>query len=224
MNVDLSDIFAKYESLVAEVDTVFEKVAEQHPDCVTCERGCSECCYALFDLSLVEAMYLNQKFKDSFDYGKERSDILERAGDADRQSYRLKRKAYKQSMEGADSREVLEAIARERIRCPLLGEEDTCAMYMHRPITCRLYGIPTAIGGKAHTCGKSAFEKGKPYPTVSVDRIQDRLAALSQELADRVETRFKELSAVYVPVSMALLTEYDDKYLGIGDPPKEDKR
>lgn len=224
MNVDLSDIFAKYERLVAEVDAVFERVATQHPDCVTCERGCSECCHAMFDLSLVEAMYLNVKFKESFDYGKERSDVLENAGAADRLSYKIKRKAYKQSMDGADSRQVLEAIARERVRCPLLNGDENCAMYQYRPITCRLYGIPTAIGGKAHTCGKSAFEKGAAYPTVSVDRIQDRLAALSQELADTVKTRFKELSAVYVPVSMALMTEYDDTYLGIGDPPKEKRR
>ena len=106
-------------------------------------------------------------------------------------------------------------MARKRVQCPLLDGNDMCEMYQYRPITCRLYGIPTAIGGKAHTCGKAAFVQGEPYPTVSMDRIQDRLIALSQEIVDTIESRFTELSGVYVPLSMALLTDYDAKYLGL---------
>lgn len=41
------------------------------------------------------------------------------------------------------------------------------------------------------------------------------------EIRDRVQSRFKELHEVFVPVSMALLTNYDDAYLGIGPAPKE---
>ncbi|MFV0348687.1 MAG: YkgJ family cysteine cluster protein [Halodesulfovibrio sp.] len=218
---DFSDIFDRYEALVAEVDTVFAKVAEQHPECVTCEKGCSDCCHALFDLSLVEAMYLNRSFKQSFGDGEARSSIITRANEADRKSYKIKRQAYRDSQAGIDTQTILENMARERMRCPLLGTTDTCELYQHRPITCRLYGIPTAIGGKAHTCGKAGFEKGKPYPTVHMDKIQDRLISLSQEIADRVQSKFSELSGVFVPVSMALLTVYDEQYLGIRTPKKD---
>jgi len=224
MNVDLSEIFAKYEALVADVDAVFNRVAETHPECVTCEKGCSECCHALFDLSLVEAMYINHRFGEAFDFSELPSNILDRADEADRQAYKLKRQAYRKSRDGAETREILEEMARQRIRCPLLDEDDNCQMYQYRPITCRLYGIPTAIGGKAHTCGKAKFEKGEAYPTVSMDRIQDKLIALSQEIVDTVESRFKELSGVYVPLSMALLTNYDKKYLGIGKKEKEGEK
>lgn len=220
---DFSDIFARYEALVAEVDTVFAKVAEQHPECVTCEKGCSECCNALFDLSLVEAMYLNEQFRETFGDGEVRSRIVERANEADRKSYKLKRQAYKDSQAGVDTQTILENIARQRLRCPLLGEDDACELYRNRPITCRLYGIPTAIGGKAHTCGKAGFAKGQPYPTVHMDKIQDRLTAMSQEISLRVKSKFSELSGVYVPVSMALLTIYDEQYLGIPAPKKEAK-
>ncbi|UZP66348.1 YkgJ family cysteine cluster protein [Desulfovibrio mangrovi] len=212
---DFSDIFARYEALVAEVDAVFAKVAEQHPQCVTCEKGCSDCCHALFDLSLVEAMYLNKQFKSQFGDGEARSNIITRANEADRKSYKMKRQAYRDSQAGVDTQTILENMARERLRCPLLGTEDSCELYQNRPITCRLYGIPTAIGGKAHTCGKAAFEKGTPYPTVHMDRIQDRLIAMSQEIAERVQSKFSELSGVFVPVSMALLTVYDEQYLGV---------
>lgn len=221
MTADLSAIFAKYEALVAEADALFERVRDMHSDCVTCSKGCSDCCHAMFDLSLVEAMYLNRHFIESFDFGPERSAILERAGDADRQAYKIKRRIYRESEEGRDSDELLAEAARERIRCPLLGDDDGCVLYAYRPITCRLYGIPTAIGGKAHTCGLTAFRKGERYPTVALDKIQDRLAALSQEIIEALDTRYKELHKVYVPVSMALMTSYDDTYLGVAPKKRE---
>ena len=67
-----------------------------------------------------------------------------------------------------------------------------------------------------------AFEKGQPYPTIHLDKIQNRLEDLSREVATTVQTRFKELHDVYVPLSMALLTRYDEAYLGIGPAKKEE--
>ena len=116
---------------------------------------------------------------------------------------------------------IMEEAAKARIRCPLLDSNDQCVLYDYRPITCRLYGIPTAIGGKGHVCGQSNFAAGASYPTVHLDKIQERLDRLSVEIRDRVQSRFKELHEVFVPVSMALLTNYDDAYLGIGPAPKE---
>lgn len=222
MTADLSDIFARYEALVAEADTIFDRVRDMHPDCVSCGLGCSDCCHAMFDLSLVEAMYLNMRFGESFTFGPERSAILEAAGDADRQAARIKRRIYRDSTAGRDSDELLAEAARERLRCPLLGAQDTCSLYQFRPLTCRLYGIPSSIGGVAHTCGKTHFQKGGRYPTVALDKIQDRLAAMSKDIAERVGTRYRELHTIYVPVSMALMTRYDDAYLGVGPKKKED--
>ena len=42
------------------------------------------------------------------------------------------------------------------------------------------------------------------------------------KFADTVESRFKELHEVYVPLSMALLTRYDEAYLGIGPAKREE--
>ena len=55
-----------------------------------------------------------------------------------------------------------------------------------------------------------------------MDRIQDRLQDLSREIGEAVRSRFNELHTVYVPLSMALLTRYDEAYLGIGPARKED--
>lgn len=219
---DLTSIFARYETLAAEADVLFTRVRNAHPECVTCSQGCNDCCHALFDVSLVEAMFLNRTFAAAYGHGRERSNILERAADVDRQLTRLKRELFQASKTGKKPEEIMEDAARLRVRCPLLDDDDTCLLYEHRPITCRLYGVPTAIAGKGHVCGKTAFTKGGAYPTVNMGKIQDRLAGLSQDIADAVHSRFTELHQVYVPVSMALLTRYDEAYLGIGPAPKEE--
>lgn len=218
---DLSPIFARYTALAAEADALFRRVHDAHPRCVTCTKGCSSCCHALFDLSLVEAMYLNRAFREAFAYGRERSEILERAATTDRALSRLKRDLYRASKDGATPDEIMLRAAREQMRCPLLDGNNCCILYEHRPLTCRLYGVPLLIHGKAHVCGTTGFQKGGAYPTVNMDKIQDRLAGLSQDITDTVNSRFTELALVYVPVSMALLTSYDENYLGIGPAPKE---
>ncbi len=215
--MDFSPFFQRYEALVAEVDKVVAKVAGEHADCMACKPGCSDCCHAMFDLSLVEALYLNARFNEAFE-GQRRSDVLDRADQADREAYRIKRAAFKQSRDGAKASEIMEFIARSRVCCPLLDAGERCELYEHRPVTCRLYGIPTAIGGKAHTCAKTGFKAGGKYPTVHIEKIQDRLAMLSAELTASLRTRHTSLHETFVPVSMALINKYDDEYLGlIGD-------
>jgi Fe-S-cluster containining protein len=213
---DLSAIFARYEALRQEADGLFGRVRDQYPQCVACKEGCSDCCYALFDLSLVEAMYVNRAFAAHFPHGPEPSAVLERAAGADRQATRLKRDLYRAEKDGEDPGRIMERAAHLKLRCPLLGEDERCLLYAARPITCRVYGVPTAIAGQGHVCGFSAFAAGKAYPTIHMDKIQQRLEDLSLDLARAVQTRFTELHEVYVPLSMALLTRYDEAYLGIG--------
>jgi len=218
---DLSSIFTRYEALRAEVDGLFGRVREAFPQCVVCKEGCSDCCHALFDLSLIEAMYISKAFEATFGYGPERSAILECASDVDRRATRIKRELFRAEKDGESPEAIMERAAQVKLRCPLLDENDHCSLYAARPITCRVYGVPTAIAGQGHVCGFSAFEKGKPYPTIHMDKIQDRLEDLSREVATTVQSRFNELHEVYVPLSMALLTRYDEAYLGIGPAKKE---
>jgi len=215
---ELEEIFQEYEKLAASADALFEQVKSRFPEEVACSSGCSSCCHAPFDLSLVEAMAINRAFNREFGFGIRRSAVLEAASSADRTLTRLKRHYYRQAKEGMPDSDILTEAAKERVRCPLLGLDDTCLLYSHRPITCRLYGVPTVINGKSHVCGTCRFVKGRPYPTVALDRIQDRLADMSRRIGVILGSRFRELHRVYVPVSMALLTKYDDAYLGVGAP------
>ena len=221
--MNLEPYFEKYKAIVDQVDAVFKKVQEEHQECVRCRVGCSDCCHALFDLTLIEALYIKSQFDKVFK-GDDRAVIIERANEADRAVYRLKRQAFKDHESGKSEGEILEELAAQRIRCPLLNSGDQCALYVHRPLTCRLYGIPTVIGDKAHTCGLSGFEQGKSYPTVRLDTIQHKLYELSEELARDIGSRYPKLSELLVPVSMALLTDYTEEYLGAkGAPASEDE-
>jgi Fe-S-cluster containining protein len=222
MVFDFSEFFRRYEAIVAEVNSAFSRVQQAHPEQVACKVGCSDCCHAMFDLTFIEALYLNDAFNKTYS-GARRSQIMERADKADREAYKFKHKIFKASQEGKTASEIMEEVARMRIRCPLLNEDETCALYEQRPVTCRVYGAPMAIAGQGHTCGKSGFTPGQPYPTVNMDRLQDRLLALSLELITSMPTKHGDLADSLVPVSMALLTKYDKEYLGLVEPKKPEK-
>ena len=216
----LETVFQKYEALVEQIDQVFDQVRQQYPDCVKCKLECADCCHALFDLSLVEALYLNRKFiSETLD--KKRDAITEEANRTDRKVYQLKRKAFKSVEAGQKTEEqVLLEMAAERVRCPLLNEENKCELYAYRPVTCRLYGIPTAIGGRGHTCGLSDFKEGVSYPTVNLDSVNAKLRELSQEVVTLLRSQHVKMGDVLMPLSMALLTVFDEEYMGV--PSKED--
>ena len=219
---DLSPFFARYEAQRAEADALFAAVRAKYPDLVVCREKCSGCCHALFDLTLIEALYLNRVFRERFT-GVELFRLLDAAGATDRQIAKVKRKVFKESQAGKESNEILTEVAALSIRCPLLGADDRCMLYEARPITCRLYGVPTAIGGRAHTCGMTGFKAGEAYPTVALDKVQARLVALSEEVAAALESAYSDLAGMYVPVSSALIAEYSAEYLGVGGVrPKED--
>ena len=111
-------------------------------------------------------------------------------------------------------------IAAERVMCPLLNDNEMCDLYEHRPITCRLYGIPTSIGGRSHTCGKSGFVEGKPYPAVNLDAIQKKLYDISYEFVREIKTKYLKMADMLVPLSMAILADFDEEFLGIADSKK----
>jgi len=214
MGIDFTPFFKKYEELSAMADGVFERVKKGYPECVKCETHCSDCCHAVFDLSLIEALYINHHFKKKFE-GKEKDGLIERANRADRDVYKIKKKAYKDLEAGKNEGEILTEMAKERVRCSLLNDEDECDLYEYRPITCRLYGIPTSIGSEVHTCGMSGFVAGQKYPTVKLEIIQGKLYEISAELVKAIRSKYIKLADMLVPLSMALLTDYNEEYLGI---------
>ncbi len=210
----LFEYFGKYEELSAQCSLIFDKFKEKYPQEIKCKIGCVDCCYALFDLTLIEAIYINRKFNEVLPE-EIRSKVVEEAGTIDRKIYKIKRWAYKERQKGVPEDKILEEVGKQRIKCPLLTEENKCLMYQYRPITCRLYGLPLGISGKLKICALSGFEPGKKYQAVMVDKINQRLFELSQSFVSSIPTRYSALHEVLVPISMVLITDYNEEYLGI---------
>ncbi len=119
---DLTDIFTSYERLRSDTDALFARVADAFPQNVTCHKGCSDCCNALFDLSLVEAMYLNQAFEKAFEHGPKRSRILEQASAIDRKLAKAKRELFYAEKEGESRGEIMIMVSGLRLACQLLDD------------------------------------------------------------------------------------------------------
>mgnify|MGYP001055410128 CR=1 FL=1 len=180
MDFDFTPYFEKYEKLVAAADAAFERVRQAHAECVKCAQGCADCCHAVFDLTLIEALYINHRFKQQFK-GIPKTELEEKANQTDRLMAKIKRRAQEDLLAGRPEAEILTDLARERVRCPLLNTRNLCDLYDYRPLTCRFYGVPTAIGGGGHTCGLSGFKEGETYPTVNLDTIHARLQEIRPE-------------------------------------------
>ena len=214
MEVNFTPFFKKYETLVEKVERIFEQMKNKFPAEVQCKPGCSDCCNALFDLTLIESLYINFHFNKQFK-GSQRNLLLEKANTADRQTYKIKRAAYKLTQKDNDDDRAIKEVSLKRIRCPLLDEQDLCMLYDYRPIACRIYGIPQAIGGKGHVCGFSGFKPGKSYPTFNHDIIHNQLMAISAEFVQAISAKNFKIADMLIPVSMALITDFNEEYLGI---------
>ncbi len=212
--MDFKEHFAKYEALVSIIDGIFEKVKSEFPAEVSCREKCSDCCYAIFDIPLIEAVYLNHKFREKFS-GVEKSRLIDQAAKIDRALFKMKRDAHKAVKSGKDELEILAAMSQERMRCPLLGEDNLCILYASRPITCRIYGIPTATAGKSHICGNTHFEQGGKYPTVNMDQLYAQLQLISAELTAAVKANNVKACEMIIPVSMALITDFNKEFFGV---------
>jgi len=212
--MNLREHFVKYEAVVHMADAVFDRVKKDFPKEVFCREKCSDCCYAIFDLTLIEALYLNDKFLKKFT-GKEKNDLIEIAGKTDRALTKMKRDAYKEVKNGANQLEIVGKMSQERVRCPLLGENDLCVMYEHRPLTCRIYGIPTSTAGVSHICGRTNFVQGKPYPTLNMDKIYTQLQLLSAQLVKDIKSNNIKMHEMLIPVSMTMVTDFNEEYLGV---------
>ncbi|MCD4743883.1 MAG: YkgJ family cysteine cluster protein [Desulfobacteraceae bacterium] len=211
---DLKEHFVKYRATVAMIDKIFERVKNEFPKEVFCREKCSDCCYAIFDVTIIEALYINHKFKEQFS-GAEKQKIIDNASKTDRVLAKLKRNIQKELQQGKNEIELLAKMGKERVRCPLLGEDDLCIMYDSRPITCRIYGIPTSSSGMSHICGRTNFKEGEKYPTVNTDKIYSQLQLISAEMVKAIKSKNIKMHEMLIPISMALITNFNEEYLGL---------
>jgi Fe-S-cluster containining protein len=200
-----NDLFRSYELLVDRAEAAFQEMQKEHGSSMKCEPHCSDCCHAVFGLFLIEAGYLKEQF-DKLTEEEKRAALL-RCERAEKSLGRLQNML--QAHEG-DPQMQAYVMSRERIPCPLLSERQECILYPHRPITCRVYGIPTKIQGKARVCWKAGFKEGERYPVFDLDSVYRELFFLSAELLKSAGKDDSERASLLISVSKAITTSLDD--------------
>lgn len=110
-----------------------------------------------------------------------------------------------------DPRMSAYAMAKTRIRCPLLGDDDACILYPYRPITCRVYGIPTMVQGIPRICGTSGFKKDQAYPFFNMNAVQKELFQLSKDLLENAKKdAAEERASLLISIPKILKTTVED--------------
>jgi Fe-S-cluster containining protein len=202
------DLFHSYELLADKAEAAFQTMQKEHGSCMKCEPHCSDCCHAVFGLFLIEAGYLKEHF-DRLTDEKKKAALL-RCEQAEKSLERLQNML--QAHEG-DPQMQAYIMSRERIPCPLLNEKQECILYSHRPITCRVYGIPTKVRGKARVCWKAEFKKDERYPVFDLDVAYRDLFFLSTELVKSAGKNDPERASLLISVSKAITTPLEDLLL-----------
>jgi len=106
------------------------------------------------------------------------------------------------------------SLGKARIRCPLLNDRNECILYPYRPITCRVYGIPTKVQGVPRVCGQAGFKKEQTYPVFDLDGTHRELHQLSKELLERAGEKNSERASLLLSVSKVIKTPVEELITG----------
>jgi len=136
------DLLERYGKLLREVDAWFGGCMERHGDLIACGRGCSACCRGLFDITMLDAFYLRSGI-DALPETVQRS-LRQKAIDRLAGLASLNPAFVEPWILNRIPEEQWEELMPEddETPCLLLGEDGSCLVYEHRPMTCRLNGIP----------------------------------------------------------------------------------
>jgi Fe-S-cluster containining protein len=138
----MKNFLEDYKTLLARIDDWFDRsLAAAGPGQIACARGCSACCRGLFDITLLDALLLQQGFVTLPPSVRETSLKQSR-----RRLHELRRRwpgfAAPYLLNGMPDEEWTEMPEDDETPCPLLGEGGACLVYPWRPMTCRLHGLP----------------------------------------------------------------------------------
>ncbi len=138
----MKEILHRYQRLLAGLDAWFARGLEASGDQARCRRGCSACCRGLFDITLLDAWYLQAGFRmlPAKLQGDLEEEARRRLADLGRAHPRL---APPYLLEGFCDTELSVMMPEaDETPCLLLAPDGSCRLYGHRPMTCRLHGLP----------------------------------------------------------------------------------
>jgi Fe-S-cluster containining protein len=123
------------------IDEWFKHVREKYAGQMQCGKGCTACCYGLFDISVKDARDVARGFQALPADLQER--VLSKATAIHRAVVEPLADGAVPALFGEDDPRIDEIVeAANSPACPFLGDAGECLIYEHRPLSCRLEGVP----------------------------------------------------------------------------------
>lgn len=209
----IAAVLRGYRQLQQQYDAWFAKALRQFPEAIRCARGCAQCCRGLFDISLLDAWVLQQGFNRLPTSLKLQVQERARARLVELQQRwpELQAPYFLNTLPEDSWTEMPEA---DPTPCPLLSAEGLCLVYDHRPLTCRLHGLPNIdISGAVFSDSYCSLNFPGVDPLLLTELRGGFQTAFEQEMAllgALTETLFgRPLQELDTFIPLTLLIEYD---------------
>jgi len=131
-----------YRLLLHETEDWFRSICVGYPDQLQCARGCTRCCYGLFDISLPDAVITVEGMRSLSE--EIQNDIIKDATETQRRIVEAAPSLASPFFLNDLSEEQIDKIVdlANEPRCPFLSQHNQCLIYDCRPLACRLEGAP----------------------------------------------------------------------------------
>ena len=130
-----------YHQLLNEIDVWFTSCLQAGGSTLSCRGGCSACCRALFDITLLDAWLLKEAFAGLAP--DVQTQVLNRCQPRLTELRgRWPKLSHPYLLNAIPEEEWLSMPEEDQTPCPLLDENGYCLVYSARPMTCRLHGLP----------------------------------------------------------------------------------
>jgi Fe-S-cluster containining protein len=127
-----------YRDILDRADRHFDSVARSQPQNLQCGRGCSLCCYGLFEIGSGDVPLIAEGLAAMHPMRRKR--VIRKA------SAILEESAHPNLRECSPAEKEAFFERTEKTPCPNLDDHGACMMYEHRPLVCRTFGLPLREG------------------------------------------------------------------------------
>lgn len=132
----------RYRLLLERLDAWFAAAQAELGAKVPCRAGCTACCHGPFDISAADAALLREGIRqlpmEAREEVRVRGELLLTRMQGLLPGWEAPWDVAALDEEQFD--QMAEALA--DVPCPLLGDDGVCRVYAHRPLVCRLIGLP----------------------------------------------------------------------------------